>query len=206
MTIKHLSATQEAEITSVALNFFGEGDNITLIDRRTPFDALAEKEDGKDEEHEIRTEAISALLSFLFAPATNRNGPPTPLQVLERLYLLVYSVRPALVEGWSLDKISRLFSSSRQTFSKRLLKQNEKLGIRSRNQKTDHAVSIYREGTTKWHAERKERERREKRKKYMKEWRAKNSAEVKEYQKEYREENKERLNKSRRKRREKGKE
>lgn len=175
-----------------------------VICGKTPLDDLLEKEDREalgivsdQEEMEIKCEAVSAALAYLFGPLNGKT--PSPLDVLQRLYVLAYTLRPALIEGWSLADIAKCFDSSRQVFSKRLIKQNEKLGTRSRNQKSDTSVSVYREGTKEWHRERKAKERAERRKNYMKAWKAAHAAEQRAYQQQYRAQNRERLNEAKRK-------
>lgn len=176
-----------------------------LVDTQTPLHALLEAEDneslsiGSKEEASIQIEAVSGLLSFLFR-LTSNGKMPSPIEVLERLYLLVYTIRPALIHAWSLDRIAACFESSRQCFSKKLLKQNELMGgVKSRNQKSSLAVSRYRENTREWHAERKRQRTAEQRKEYLRRWRVANAAEVRAYQASYRAKYRERLNAAKRK-------
>ena len=49
-----------------------------------------------------------------------------------------------LVGNQGLKELAKIFDTSKQTFSKRLLKLNKELHIRSRNQKSSEAVETYR--------------------------------------------------------------
>lgn len=144
----------------------------------------------------LKQDAISALLAYLFRP-TNGNIP-SPIEVAQKVFILCYSVRPELIAGWSLERIARCFDSSRQTFSKRLIKMDAELNLHARNHKSVQAVSLYREGTKAWWKERKQAEAKARRKEYLKNYRAANAAEIKAYQAQYRAKNRERLNAAKR--------
>lgn len=175
----------------------------------TPLDEIVEQEEAtahssaeeftKVETARIKADAVSALLGYLFSPFNNKI--PSPVEVSSKLFLLAYTIRPELIEGWSLERIAKCFDSNRQCFSKRLIKQDSELNLRARNRKGAIAVSLYREGCKEWWAEKRAKERQEKRKDYLAKWRAANAAEVKAYQEQYRAKYRDRLNAVRRQKR-----
>jgi len=178
---------------------------IEAVVGRTPFTDLLEAEERAHldaheiEEQTIKIEAISALLSYFFAPINGKM--PNPLEVLQKVYVLCYTIAPANIEGWSLNKIAKCFDSSRQCFSKKLLKQNELLNLRSRNQKSDTAVETYRKICTENHRVRIATAKEQARKDYLAQYRLTHREKLLAYQKEYRARFKERLNLIRRQRR-----
>jgi hypothetical protein len=210
MQIKQKSQTSEADAVTLAC-IAKDYHEFEPILKTTPLDLLLEKEErtalenvGVRESRAIRSEALSAFLAYCFSPVNNTKA--TVFDALQKLWLICYCIRPDLIDGMSLEKIGKMFGGeSRQTLSKRVLKINKEINMRSRNQKSDTSVSIYRAGTKAWHQERKTKEKAERRKAYVKAWKAANAAEVKAYQQAYREKNRERLNAAKRAKRKAGK-
>lgn len=169
---------------------------VEVIIGRNPFTDLVEKEREavsmeEAQERAIKAEAISGLLSFLFAP---KGGlVPNALDVTRRIYAICYCVRPSLIEGWSMQRIAAGFDVTKQAFSRELIKIAEKLNIRSRNQKPLESISVYAENTEAYHKERIAKAKAEKRRQYLREWNAKNREKKKAAAKEYYEENKTRI-------------
>ena len=168
----------------------------------TPFDELGDKQDretvsiGEREETEIRLEGVRRLLIYLF------DGAPNALEVTKKMFVLCYTIAPELLsEFGTLDLIAKQFDQTRQAFSKRLINQNKKLNLRSRNQKSETAVETYREIATESHAARIADEKAEKRKQYQAAWRKAHTAEIKAYQAIYRARHRDRLNRVRREKR-----
>ena len=75
----------------------------------------------------------------------------SPLDALQKLYLICYCIAPHLIEKCNLETLARAFDSTKQCFSKRLLKLNKELGLRGRNQKSDNIRKTYAARTKAWH-------------------------------------------------------
>jgi hypothetical protein len=128
---------------------FGHEGELEVTDARTPLEELMEKEEAPSGDevaiNGAKIEAIRRLLIYCFGQGNDM------LEALKQLALICYIVCPHLVEQCSLEKLAKAFDTSRQCFSKRLLKINKDLKIRGRNQKSDTAVEVYREKTKAWH-------------------------------------------------------
>jgi len=172
----------------------------------TPLDEIIEAENKpcKDsaeftasETARIKCDAVSALFGYLFSPI---NGNiPSVIEVTSKIWLLCYTIRPELIEGWSLERISKCYDYTKAAFSKRLIKMDADLNLHAKNRKSVAAVSRYRESTREWWAEKRAAEAKAKRQAYLAKWRKANAAEVKAYAGIYRAKNRERLNAAKRK-------
>jgi hypothetical protein len=164
---------------------------------KTPLDSLIESEEaGERDEYKAKTEALCAFLAMLFRQTNGKH--PNALEVLRRLYAVVYTLRPELIDGWPMDKIAKIFDVTKQAFSKTLISQNNLFDLFSRNQKSAATVSIYKEGTKERHAEKKAEEATKRRKEYQDSYRKAKAAELRAYQAQYRAKHRERLNAAKR--------
>lgn len=188
----------------------GDLDGIADLTGKTPFDALLEAEEREGlaehltaDERAIRVEAISALMSFIFRPVNNQ--VPGPQEVAMRVFTLCYSLAPSLIGGMSLAEIGKLFGDkSRQMLSKRLLKSDEELNLRSRNRKSETARLTYSQNTTEWHKARREEARRIARKEYNKRYKTENRGTIQIANQEYYRSNRARILNQQRRRRARG--
>ena len=143
---KHTLEHNDAQKLAYMAGVVGE---LELIFAKTPFDDLLEKEDADEETahlvKEARLDALSGFLSFIFAKTNNRL--PGWEEVAKRVYVVAYTIRRDIIDGMTEGEIGALFNTSRQTVSARVRKLNEKTGVRSPLQKSQRAVSVYREGT-----------------------------------------------------------
>jgi hypothetical protein len=121
--------------------------DIADISGKTPFDDLCSKEErevlrGNEEHREAQVEAISAVLSYLFKK-TRKGEYPTPRETALRLWILVHTIKPELLCVSTLAEIGKLFNTTGQNISHRLIEQNEETNLRARNRKAEHTRQTY---------------------------------------------------------------
>jgi len=200
------STVQEGDCSRLVIS----GDDMTdlvSLTSKTPFDELVTAEERalitgvvSEEERSIRIAAISGVLSFLFKPIGDKI--PSPWETAVRLWLLVFTVNPSLCGSISLERMGRLFGSvSKQTLSKRLLKQNSSLSLRARNSKSASAVESYRASCTEHHRKRREELRREARRAYNQAYKKAHRDRISVLNRSYYEQNRARILTTQRKRR-----
>lgn len=177
-------------MSNKTLNFdtIGEREE-TFPDRqgKTPLDYLIEGEESESDTainaKQIRAEAIIRLMMYLFNPIGK--FVPSPQEVATRTYILAKTLCPELIGNLSLAEIGQLFGTSRQTMSKRLIKNDKTLNIRSTDRKPDGAIPSYRGSAMEVHREKKRIKRREERRAYLKQYKAERKEMLKEYNREY---------------------
>jgi hypothetical protein len=131
MIVKH--SRQEVDYQKAIYSNSGELVDIADLTGKTPFDDLLSKEEQESLQGECREaqmEAISGLLSYILKDTD-------PLQIAIRVFLLAYTVRPALVNGMTLSQIGeKLGGISKQRLNVKLKAQDAWLGYQGRNRKS----------------------------------------------------------------------
>lgn len=175
----------------------------------TPFNDLLTKEEREAladaiEHREVRVEAISGLLSYLFKPVNDHI--PAPLEVALRSFILAYTINPQLISNLSLSQIGEIFGGiSRQALSARLLKNDKTLNIRAKSRKSDTARERFKAAAlANWH-DKKAYERYERKREYSRAYKSERREKLKAQNNEYYLKNRERILRKRREARRKNK-
>lgn len=153
MHISKKSNLVESDALSLVFGYEGE---VEATNNVTPLDLLIQKEEHEESDsHYATAAALSAVRRLLITIFDN--GKRHPVDALAQLYLIAYAIDAGLVGNKSLKELGKIFDTSKQTFSKRLLQLNKQIKVRSRNQKSSQAVKTYSKNTKAWHAARKAR-------------------------------------------------
>lgn len=131
--IKH--ARQEVDFQRAIYDQAGDLVDIAHLTGRTPFDDLLDKEERAliqgDDFRDAQLEALSGLLGYILKDCD-------PLQVAIRVFLLAYTIKPELVAGMTLAELGRkLGGLSKQHLNIKLKAQDDWLGYKGRNRKSD---------------------------------------------------------------------
>lgn len=129
--------TVEPGYTTAVYDSTGARDYLDTAPR--PDEAVMALEEPDEEESKIAVAVLAKFMSILFAMGQYKE----PLKVAYKLYLVCLSVRPDLLDGMSLTELGNLFGKNKRTVSSQLIKNDEAMGLRCRNRKSETARQHY---------------------------------------------------------------
>jgi len=125
MTIKKFSNKQECDARKLSII----GDSAADIYEDFNYDVLDIESLPKQlEDTQDQVDILSKLFSFLLSKHHKQ-----PITVMRRLYSLVYIIKPALIDGMTLDQLGQMLGCTRQAMSRWVVSFEDETDIQSRN-------------------------------------------------------------------------
>lgn len=106
-------------------------------DTRTPRDELMDKQEPPEESERdmiLRVETLRGFFAYCLAGVDNQ-----PLRVMGRFYAAAYTIRPDLINGAGQRELAELIGMDPSTFGYLIQNHLNKLGVRSRHQRSERA-------------------------------------------------------------------